>query len=130
VGPARHRRTLELDARSRLLTIRDEVRSAGPHEVALHFHLAEDCSLRQEGERAFRLAVGGRSLRLCLDPGLAVRVLSASQNPIAGWVSRGYHLKSPATTLVASARSTGDARFECRLELGGRPEENPPSRPA
>jgi hypothetical protein len=129
-APARHRRTLELDARTRMLTIRDEIVSAGPHDVALYFHLAEACALLREGERAYRLTVGGRSLRLCFDPRLAVRSLSASLDPIAGWVSRGYHLKSPATTLVASARCTGDARFECRLELGGRSEQNPASRRA
>lgn len=124
-APALHRRTLDLDAGSRTLTIRDEVFSEGPHELAFYFHLAEACVLRREDECAYGIMVGGSRMRLSLDPSLEVQSLAGSLDPIAGWVSRGYHRKSPATTLVARARSAANASFECRLAFGGLPDENP-----
>jgi hypothetical protein len=124
-APALHRRTLELDPSSGSLTIRDELLSSGAHDVALYFHLAEACVPRRQGGSAYEIRVGGRRLRLALDPSLETQALSGSVDPIAGWVSRGYHRKAPATTLVARARCAGNASFECRLEFGAFPDENP-----
>jgi hypothetical protein len=124
-APALHRRTVELDPSSGSLTIRDEILSGGEHDVALYFHLAEACVLRRLSGSAYEIRVGGRRLRLALDPSLEAQALSGSLDPIAGWVSRGYHRKAAATTLVARARSAGSASFECRLEFGALPDENP-----
>jgi len=116
--PVVHRRALELNAESRTLTVRDDVIARGGHGVALYFHLAEDCQVTPEAENRFEIAVGGGRLRLRIDPRLTVQLLTASQDPIAGWVSRGYHRKAPGVTLVGRGRSAGIASYECRLEIG------------
>ena len=54
---------------------------------------------------------------LNMDSRLAVEALSGSEAPIAGWVSRGYHVKAPATTLVGRAECIANTAFVCRLEV-------------
>ena len=55
--------------------------------------------------------------RLTLDDALDVEVLRGSQCPIGGWVSRGYHRRAPATTLVGRTRSRGPRTLVCSLAL-------------
>jgi hypothetical protein len=45
--------------------------------------------------------VPGGTVTLEVDPQLAVDTLRGSEDPIGGWVSRGYHRKVPSTTLIA-----------------------------
>jgi hypothetical protein len=52
-----------------------------------------------------------------MDSRLAVDTLEGSTAPIGGWVSRGYHRKVPATTLVGRAECAGDTVFVCRVEV-------------
>jgi hypothetical protein len=52
-----------------------------------------------------------------IDPQLAVDVLKGSEDPIRGWVSRGYHRKVSATTLIAQGHCQGDRSFVCRLAI-------------
>jgi hypothetical protein len=116
--PAVHRRTLILDARERTLTIHDEIVARGEHDVALYFHLAEDAEVRSVGENRFEIAVGPGTVTLELDPRLSVDVLRGSEDPIAGWVSRGYHHKTPSTTLVGRCESSGNLALTCRIDVG------------
>ncbi|HEY6554738.1 MAG TPA: alginate lyase family protein [Vicinamibacteria bacterium] len=111
--PVVHRRTLELDARARTLTVRDEIAARGPHEIAVFWHFSEDCRL-SEGP-AFEVAVAGRVIVVEIDPRLAPSVLRGSEQPIGGWVSRGYHRKAEAPTLVGRAHVTGPATFVTRI---------------
>ena len=57
-------------------------------------------------------------MALELDERLTVEVMSASENPIAGWVSRGYHRKGRATTLIGRCATGGDVSLLCRIEVG------------
>ena len=116
--PVVHRRTLELDAQTRALTIRDEIIARGTHRVAIYFHLSDDCSVAQTGPHRSRITVNGRTVALELDSRLTVRMLRGSDEPIGGWVSRAYHEKSPATTIVASGTCVGSTSFLCRIETG------------
>jgi Heparinase II/III-like protein/Heparinase II/III N-terminus len=115
--PVMHRRILELDGRSRVLTIRDEIRARGRHEVAVYFHLSEICRIAGAESNRYRIAVGRKAVTLVVDSRLSVETLTGSEDPIGGWVSRGYHQKAAATTLVARGHSRGDATFDCRVEL-------------
>jgi hypothetical protein len=115
--PVRHRRTLELDASAGTLLIVDEIEGAGEHEIALHFHFAEDCRLQPEAPSRVRVAFAGGTLRLELDPRLALAIAEAGEDPIAGWVSRGYHRKAPAPELVARARGRGPSSLITRIRI-------------
>jgi hypothetical protein len=117
-GPVTHRRGLELDAAARTLTIHDEVPGHGPHELAVCFHLAEQCVVTREGRDSWRVEVGGGVVTLVPDPALAIERIAASDPPIGGWVSRGYHRKTPSPTLVGRYRFERNAALTCRIEVG------------
>jgi hypothetical protein len=113
--PVVHRRTVELDGRSRSLVVRDEIVAAGPHDLELFFHLSEGCRLAA-GSGPRRVAeVAGLELGIELDPRLCVEALVGSEAPIGGWVSRGYHRKTPAPTLVGRARLPGSSTLVTRF---------------
>jgi hypothetical protein len=115
--PVVHRRTVELDGNARTLVVRDEVVAAGPHDVDLYFHFSEDCSLTAGRGPRREVSLPGLRLAIETDPRLAVAVLVGSEEPIGGWVSRGYHRKAPAPTLVGHARTTGPAAFVTRISV-------------
>lgn len=116
--PVRHRRTLELDERSRVLTIQDDIVAAGPHEIAAYFHLAEDAILSADGPNRYRIVVGGGTVTLEVDARLAVSVVTGSGEPIAGWISRAYHRKGPISTLIARGRCQGTGSYVSRIDIG------------
>lgn len=53
---------------------------------------------RHRPPKRYRIAVAGGAVVLEVDVQLAVEILRASEEPIGGWVSRGYHRKVPSTT--------------------------------
>ncbi len=117
--PVTHRRTLELAGQPSVLRILDEVDARGEHDVALHFHTAETITVAPAGDRAYELRARGGTAVLTLDAGLEVEVRRGIESPIAGWVSRGYHRRSPATTIVGRTRVRGTGTFACRIEIVG-----------
>ena len=114
--PVTHSRRLELDRPARILSIVDTITAAGAHDVCLSFHVAESCTVEQDGQ-VVRIRAPRGTARLVLDPALSVAVLRGSTNPPGGWVSRGYHRKLPAATVVASARLRGTTSLSSRLEI-------------
>jgi hypothetical protein len=116
--PVLHRRTVELDERSRILTIEDEIVASGSHEIAAYFHLAEDACLSVERPNRYRIAGVGGTVTLEVDARLAVELLTGSDEPIGGWVSRGYHRRAPSTTLIARGRCHGKTSYVSRVYMG------------
>jgi hypothetical protein len=86
-----------MDGELRTLIIRDDITAQGEHEIAVCFHLA----LASDGPQRYLIAVDDARVALEVDPRWTVQILTGSEEPIGGWVSRGYHRKVPSTTLVA-----------------------------
>jgi hypothetical protein len=116
--PVIHRRRMEMDGLNRILTIRDEVVARKEHKMSVYFHLSENCSISDVRTNQFRISVGDGEVTLDLDSRLRVETLRGSENPIAGWVSRGYHRKVPGITIVAEALCQGNASFLHRITVG------------
>jgi hypothetical protein len=112
-----HRRTLALDGPAACIDIRDQLTGRGPHRAALCFHLAESCVVERGGDGAWLIDYGPGRLRLQLDPRLQVRGHFGSCAPIAGWVSRGYHRKTPAVTLIGECRWVDALELNTRIEM-------------
>jgi hypothetical protein len=118
--PARHRRTVALDAESASLEITDNFESATPHALRLAFHLGPTIDAVLSGARAelrWEDADG--------DPVQAVLELPdsfewssyrGSTEPIIGWYSPGFGRKVPATTLIGCADVAG-ATFTTVLRI-------------
>jgi hypothetical protein len=112
-----HRRTLDLDGSSRTLTIRDEIVAQGLHNLAIYFHVAEDCAVARADSHGCEIAAQGGRVTLEVDPRLSLETLRGSDAPIGGWVSRGYHRKAAGTTLVGRGTCQAGAIFVCRVAM-------------
>lgn len=115
--PVIHRRTLYLDNESKLLTIKDEIITEKSHRITICFHLSETVSLSQIGSNIFELKVNPRGLRFELDSGLKVHLFRGEDNPIWGWMSKGYHQKVPALSIIGQAISEGRNTYTCKVSI-------------
>ena len=128
--PARHSRTVEMEAESGAVIVTDEFLSEGAHNLRILFHVAENCPAHADGASRVRIEAGPSVLFLDVDPALSVTLAYGSENPIAGWVSRGYHRKAPSATIIASGRTQGNSRFRFQIRREGcMPGEISPSLP-
>lgn len=116
--PVIHRRTLELDGIMRELTIRDDITARKEHNITIFFHFAENCVLNPTRRNHYRVDLGPGSIEIKLDSLLQVESFEGSTNPIFGWVSRGYHQKQPATTLIGRCSCNGNMSLVCKVNIG------------
>jgi len=114
--PAACRRTLDLDRPSRTLTITDEIASEGAHDLALFFHLSEQCDARADGRRIMLDFPGGHAV-LTLDDRLTTNLSRGGDVGHGGWVSRGYHRKTPAWTVSGTIRGVASVTLRASLEF-------------
>jgi uncharacterized heparinase superfamily protein len=114
--PVTHKRMLDLDGKD--LVIRDDIIAHKEHKVEVFFHLAEHCKVSKAMQNCYLVEVGSGKLYIELDPCLRVESFSGSEDPICGWVSRGYHQKKPGTTIVGCCTAKGDTCLVCRIEIG------------
>ena len=116
--PVFHRRTLELDGGDRNLIVRDDIIAGAKHEIEIFFHFAEHCLVNPTDENRYLVDVGLGTVTIEFDRSLLVESFNGSENPICGWVSRGYHRKEPGTTLVGRCTCEGNTSLVCRFEIG------------
>ena len=83
----------------------------------MYFQLAEDAAVTMKRPNLYRIDLPGGTVVLEVDVKLSVEILRGSENPIGGWVSRGYHLKVPSTTLIARGQSRGNSSFVSRVRM-------------
>jgi len=114
--PVTHKRMLDLDGRD--LVIRDDIRARRKHDIEVFFHLAEHCTVNKVMQNCYLVEVGPGKLYIELDPRLHVESFNGSEDPICGWVSRGYHQKQAGTTLVGRCKSRGNTCLVYRIEMG------------
>jgi hypothetical protein len=117
--PVKHRRLLELDKAARRIVIEDTLEMEEDHEVELFFHCHEDCRVEPVDD-GFLIVRGNGCVRLALPQADQARSLlyRGSLAPLAGWVSRGFDARVPATTIVWQARLTGPSVLRSELRLG------------
>jgi hypothetical protein len=116
--PVIHQRSLDLDVKSRTLTIYDEIRAKGFHKIGIYFHLSEECVISNGQSNRYEIDVKDKKITLEADKNLRLEVLKGNGNPIGGWVSKGYHQKVPSTTIIGRVISNGNTSFVCRVIIG------------
>jgi len=104
-----------------MLTIGDDIIAQGAHQVAVYFQLAEDAVVSTERPNLYRIDLSGGTLVLEVDVQLTVEILRGSENPIGGWISRGYHRKTPSTTLIARGHCQGNCSLISQVKIGRMP---------
>jgi hypothetical protein len=115
--PVRHRRTVSVDGDASSITIEDQIVAAGSHTCELYWHFAEQCVVTPQANGTFTVQTGERTLTMTVDPRFETTVLRGNEAPLAGWVSRGYHRKSAAVTLVGRVHTQGSTMWTTQLRL-------------
>ncbi len=117
--PVLHRRTVHLRGGVGEIEIVDEIDCRQSHRVAIHFQFSEYCTLEQIGDHDYRVRIDGlsRSLIFNFPDALTPQLYEGSESPKGGWVSRGYHRKTPAPQLVLQGEVSGMSRFRTRIIL-------------
>lgn len=122
--PVTHRRTVRVHGDRPEISVTDDLLSAGRHDVTMRWHLGERCqvaprSAAERGEHEFEVDYGiGRAV-VELDRAMTVATVTGSEDPIMGWVSRGYHGRVATTVLVGRCRAEGNLTLCTRIKLGG-----------
>lgn len=116
--PVEHRRAVSLDIAQRTFTIRDALTMAAPHRIAIAFHVSERASVRRVEPHRFEIATPRGSVELMLDPRTQPTLTEAGDEQHGGWVSRGYHRRSPSTSIAASLESSSRVEIETRIVVG------------
>ncbi|MFI4884572.1 MAG: alginate lyase family protein [Steroidobacterales bacterium] len=119
--PVTHRRTWRYEAASATLSVGDELLCCGEHTAEIFWHFAPECQLLQRNGQVVAERDGIR-VELDAPENVSVALVSGrspGQNgePPLGWVSSGFDLKAPATTVVFARRIRGDTRLEARLRI-------------
>lgn len=112
-----HRRTISLDGRFSAVNVRDELTGSSRHTAALHFHFGEDCAVNMESSNTFRVICDGKTIILRMDRQLTTSTFHGSEDPIFGWISRGYHRKTATTTLVGQCDWNGTQVLETTIHI-------------
>ncbi len=102
-GRPTHRRSWDLDKPGGCLTVRDELLGQAAQTVTLNWHFSEDCNVTCMPD-GLSIANGPVCLTMVLPPDGEVSILHGSNEPLAGWVSRGYDRVVPSTTVVWRGR--------------------------
>jgi Heparinase II/III-like protein/Heparinase II/III N-terminus len=99
------------------LAVIDELLCRGPHAIEILWHFAPECQLVCEGRRVVAERDGAR-LTLEAPADLSVQLVRAreGERPL-GWVSSGFDLKVPATTVVFAGDIRGNTRLQSRLSI-------------
>ena len=98
-GKPVHRRTWSFDRKTDSLSVRDEVIATMPQLVTLCWHFGEDC-LVARSTKGVAVHNGPVRVDMVLPSGGDVSILQASEQPFAGWISRTYDRRVPATTVT------------------------------
>ncbi|MBI4581894.1 MAG: alginate lyase family protein [Planctomycetes bacterium] len=113
-GGVTHRRTISLIGHRGEIRVVDELTGPGLHRATVFLHLGESCSLEDMSGQRYVFAHGACRTTIELDDRLRTEMLRGAEDPIAGWVSRGYHRKAPAYALA------GHCEWRNRLKLAMR----------
>lgn len=115
-SPVTHTRTILLDSAGRTVEIIDELEGRGEHDIDISFHVASACAVEPHGN-AFVLSVGGRRILLEPDVRLSSAVHNADQTAYTGWISDGYHRKTPSATIVLRGRAASPSTFRTVIRV-------------
>ncbi len=115
----RHRRTVSMNAERREITVVDELSGAGVHRATQFWHFGERCDVSRAPDRGHLIVRCPEGIvRMDLDRSLEFSLSRGEEDPIIGWVSRAYHQRSPAWTVVGRRDWSERVTLTTRLIVG------------
>lgn len=114
--PALHRRRIEFDPEGHRFAITDKVITQGEHEVELFWHFAERCEVAVN-DRSIEWQTAHARGSLSLDvKDFSLELLSGSDSPPAGWISRRFDCREPIVTARYHARTHDSVHIVTTIE--------------
>jgi hypothetical protein len=114
--PVLHRRKISFDSNRNVVVVKDILESSNDHDIALHWHFAEDIAVETEpgGVRGT-----GRRSRLQIHCGFGAgpELLRCSEVPIGGWISRKFDEKTTITTAAWRGKIHGTTEIVTEITL-------------
>ena len=105
-SPVTHRRSVELAGSPSVIRVVDELRGEGRHEAVFCLHFAEELEVEIDDGGRIEVSLPAARVEIELDPAWSLGSHRGSENPPAGWVSRGYHRKVEAVSIFGRADFT------------------------
>ena len=123
--PALHRRTVRLEPAARRLDVDDHIETTGDHALVLHFHLGptvvavlDGASARLEWPSRDTAQRAPRRATLRLPGELRWSMHRGELDPVRGWYSPAFGVKTPSITLVGQGVCRrGDTDLHAELEF-------------
>ncbi len=117
--PVEHKRWIRFEPNKREFIVRDTISCNGTHAVERWWHFAENCEIEEVGD-GIKVTNEGQTILMrfqSLNPGQQ-SIYRASDNPVAGWISRSFDQKRPTTSLVERFNVSGTtdlvAHIKCK----------------
>lgn len=112
--PVVHRRRVTLLKENAQISIIDHFDAIAEHEIALHFQVDPAWSIGDVVENSVQLTSGKLKIELQADSG-KLGVVNASSTEKLGWISHGYHQKSPSACIRVSTSADGPTEIHTTI---------------
>lgn len=116
--PVTHRRTVCFDRATGNVSIEDDFRCTGRHEVELFFHMHEEAVVLCVRDGEAQMDWRGRHIVFSSpDCNACWEIIRGSDNPKLGWRSRRFNQKQPTGTLRIQAEIDGPTTIRTHLRV-------------
>lgn len=115
--PAIHRRIINFDKHLRQLFITDEIECKGWHEAEIFWHFSEQCDVHNSGDGIVALLNGFCITLQPLGRAGKLQLFQGDEDRPAGWVSRQFGVKVPASTVIQAVEVKGNSRFTTLIRV-------------
>ncbi|MFL6711721.1 MAG: alginate lyase family protein [Sulfurifustis sp.] len=114
--PVTHRRALMFDKHRKSLEVVDTLVCGDRHCVERYWHFAEDVDVVVKPDGAIEATKNGCGLRLTPQSPVSARTHRGALSPRAGWISRRFDVKTPASTVVWRSEIMGETQLTALIE--------------
>ena len=113
--PVSHQRDVAFDGEARRFMVTDRLQGAGHHQAERAWHFSEECSVTVEGGAVVARSGGVRVTLRDVGGKAVLESFQGDEDRPAGWISRRFDVKIPATTIVMTDQVEGDTVLQTEI---------------
>ena len=115
--PVVHQREIVLDKKNRTLKIIDRIRAKERCGIEQFFHFSRQCTVSNPGGNNWEIRNGNKNISLILDKKTDTKIMRGSVNPILGWQSERFDVKTPSNTMLNTVECEGGCELETIIRI-------------
>jgi len=115
--PVIHRRKIEFDSLLGIFVVSDVIVCKATHQVDIHWHIAESCSVEVNGDAVTVTSASGSSGMTISAKGLIPTLASGDEEQPSGWISRRFDKKCATTTVRYTSMVHGTTEFVTQIAV-------------